>query len=459
MSGQRWSAGILRGHTGKCPHRMWKVCAHTPLPLTQASNPDFPHLTQAVTMAVSIPQLHIMVIDAYHLLPRPVVHNSSPRMCNYFQRGSFVETVFWMWHRCRSGIAVCIRNGKLALFVPFCNPLYENTWSDRARRSVPPGDMPAARWWANGWTLCGDKISDQLWSDTGVCAILHMLMTACQEKTMSDCSFIINKRDSAVVRRDGCDALNPLDAYQVPMRRPNLVPILSLYTGDQFADIAMPLPVDWHRLTQGAFNGQCPQPCVSVPRDVPWSKKQNCAVFRGSMTGAGGRVHTNQRMALLQLHDGHNFDMRGTGRNARWRYCPLEKKIVMPQTMQHVGQRYRIPLHKQQEKYKYTVTIDGHSGADRLAALMGGRQCILKVDSPCHALCPDTWASERMFAWEHYVPIKRNLSNLKANLNWAREAHAARARMLQQCDTWASKERATILSWWEAVTADMASLR
>ena len=113
---------------------------------------------------------------------------------------------------------------------------------------------------------------------------------------------------------------------------------------------------------------------------------------------------------------------------------------------------------KQQEEYRYTVTIDGHSGADRLAALMGGQQCILKVDSPCHGLCPDTWTSQRMFAWEHYVPIQRNLTDLKAKLDWARGAHEARARMLDRCNAWALNERTDILSWWEAVTADMASL-
>lgn len=459
MNRQQWGAGILRGQSSKCPHRMWRVCAQAPLPLQQPSNPDFAHLTHAVTMAVTMHQVRTMIIDVYHLLPRlEVLRCSSARTCGYFQQGNFVESVLWMWHRCRTGIAVSIRNGQLALFVPFCNPLYTNTWSASTKARVPQGDLPASKWWANGWTLCGDKASTQLWSDTGVCAIMHMIMTACKEKKMSSCDFIINKRDSAVVRLDRCDALNPLDAYQRPLARPNLVPVLSLYTGDQFADIAMPLPTDWQRITRGAFHAQAPQACVCVPKHVLWETKRDCAVFRGSLTGPGGRVATNQRMALLQYHNGHDLDLRGTGMNQRWRYCPVEKQVVKPRGIQHVGRQHRIPLHTQQEQYRYTVTADGHSGADRLASLMGGGQCVLKVDSPRLALCPETWASQRMFAWEHYIPVDCSLANLTLHLQWARRSHEARARMLCNCQTWSLSERANILTWWQDITADMALL-
>ena len=460
MSARQWVGGILRGQSGACPHRIWRVCRHTPSPLVQASNPDFPHLTHAVTMAVHLTQVQTMITEPYRLLrPRQQADcKLSSSALTWFDGGNFMASVLWMWHACRSGIAVCIRSNTVALFVPFCNPEYCNTWSDHAKARVPRQGLPAAQWWANGWTLCGDKVSDQLWSDSGVCAILHMLLTACQESTLSDCDFIINKKDSAVVRRDQCDALNPLDPYQAPRHRPPLVPVLSLYTGSQFADIAMPLPVDWHRLAQGAFHAQHPQSPVKKPRNVPWQEKRDCAVFRGSLTGTGSCAATNQRMALLQLHNGVTLDFRGTGKNQRWRYCPLSKSIVMPQHTQDVGAWHRIPMHEQQELYRYALTIDGHSGADRLAALMQGNQCILKVNPPCHALCPDTWASQRMFAWEHYVPVHADLSNLESNFKWAQNAHDARECMLKQCQLWSQNERKRVIAWWAQATADMSLL-
>ena len=461
MTTRQWPAGILRGHSGVCPHRMWRVCSKTPGALQQASNPDYRHLTHAVTMAVHIEQVRTMIFAPYCLLPKPrkaLRHVRVGRLVQYFHHGDFVDSVLWMWHKCRSGIAVSIRNNTVVLFVPFCNPDYQNTWSPSAHAQTPQCGLPASRWWANGWTLCGDKVSSQLWSDTGVCALQHMLMTACSEKKLSDCDFIINKRDSAVVRRDGCDALNPLDPYQTPMYRPALVPILSLYTGDQFADIAMPLPSDWQRLTRGTFNAQHPQPPVVLPRLIPWHKKRDCAVFRGSLTGAGNCARTNQRIALLQLHNGTTLDLQGTSMNARWRYCPLQRKIVIPQDIPNVGPWHRIPLHKQQETYRYTVTIDGHSGADRLASLMYGAQCVLKVDAPQHALCPETWASQRMHAWEHYVPVHADLTNLEQRLCWAQHAHSARSRMLEHCKAWSLQERENVLEWWTNITAEMALL-
>ena len=436
----KWSAGILRGHSGRCPHRISRVHHKVPAALTQDTNPDVPGLTHAVTMAVSLEQVHDMIASPHSGLPA-------------VPGPDLMQSVLWMWHVCRCGIAVSIRGGELALFVPFCNPDYTNTWSNRARSSVGAG-LPADKWWANGWTLCGDYVPPQLWGDQGICAIQNMLMVACQQCVMSDCDFLINKRDSACVRRDYCDPMNPMDAYQQPMSRPSLVPVLSPYVGDQFADIAMPLPSDWHRLSRGSFAGQNPEPPVPLPREVPWAQKRDCAVFRGSLTGTGRHAGTHQRLALLRRHDGDNYDFRGTGKNARLRYCPLEHAVVVPQSAGiDVGRQHYIPQHRQQELYRYTVTIDGHSGADRLAALAGGNQIILKVDPPAHALCPETWASTRMHAWEHYIPVARDLSDLDARVAWARANTEACDRLLRNCKRWARGERSRIIAWWAEAAA------
>lgn len=457
-----WQGGILRGQSGSCPHKIARVYSRAKEPLQQGSNPDFPHLTHAVTMAVTPLQLHAMVHEPYKRLPAIEASAGRKNYVNvqYFQRGDFRQTVDWMYVACRTGIAVCIRRRRLALFVPFCNPNYINTWSDEARRTVPPVGLSADRWWANGWTLCGDDVSEQLWGDQGVCAIQNMLMVACEREEIGDCDFIINKRDSACVRLDGCDAMNPMDAFQRPLQRPPLVPVLSLYTGNQFADIAMPLPSDWHRLSRGAFEAQKPLQPVPLPKDVPWHEKKDCAVFRGSLTGAGGNRHTNQRIALLHCHDGTNFDFRGTGASRRLRRCPLEKAIVMPDhTGLHVSRRHYIPLHEQQERYRYTVCIDGHSGADRLAALAGGDQCIIKISPPVHALCPDTWASERMYAWEHYIPVCHQMKDLCTRLAWLRRHPDVCKRLRYNCKSWAAQERASVLQWWADCTQAISRMQ
>nr|XP_036876105.1 protein O-glucosyltransferase 3 isoform X2 [Manis javanica] len=67
-------------------------------------------------------------------------------------------------------------------------------------------------------------------------------------------------------------------------------------------------------------------------------------------------------------------------------------------------------------KYKYQVNVDGTVAAYRYPYLMLGDSLVLKQDSPYYehfymALKP----------WKHYVPIKRNLSDLLEKLKWAKE--------------------------------------
>lgn len=459
----QWQAGILRGHSGDCPHQVSKPCQSQPPPLVQPTNADFPHLTHAVSMAITLEQVQSMILEAHRAL-QPIIPSVSTsrhkRDLSEFCSGTFDESVLWMWHMCRTGIAVSIREGKLKLFVPFCNTSYANMWSDRARSMLPCEGLPAHGWWANGWTLCGDKVSDQYWGDQGVCAIQNMILTACNHGIVSDCDFIINKRDSACVRRDKCDALNPIDAFQTPLHRPfRLIPVLSLYTGDQFSDVAMPLPCDWQRMMKCYYQAQRPVAYTAVADYVDWGSKRDCAVFRGGLTGTGASPLTNQRMALL-LRRSADFDVKGTSWNQRYKYCPVQKQIAMPMKCSalDVGCHNYLTLQEQQSKYRYVVTADGHSGADRLGALMCGNQNILKISPPQHALCPDTWVSQRVHAWQHYIPVRSDMADLEDKLQWARSNEESCRFMREQCSYWSSHEKEDVLQWWTDITADMSKL-
>lgn len=67
-------------------------------------------------------------------------------------------------------------------------------------------------------------------------------------------------------------------------------------------------------------------------------------------------------------------------------------------------------------KYKYQVNVDGTVAVYRYPYLMLGDSLVLKQDLPYYehfyvALGP----------WKHYVPIKRNLSDLLEKVKWAKE--------------------------------------
>ena len=67
-------------------------------------------------------------------------------------------------------------------------------------------------------------------------------------------------------------------------------------------------------------------------------------------------------------------------------------------------------------KYKYQVSLDGTVAAYRLPYLLTGNALILKQDSPYF---------EHFYAdllpQKHYIPIKRDLSDLIETIHWARK--------------------------------------
>lgn len=114
-----------------------------------------------------------------------------------------------------------------------------------------------------------------------------------------------------------------------------------------------------------------------------------------------------------------------------------------------------MPLPEQQENYKYGICIDGHSAADRMGFLFNGRQAILKVDSPIFSLAGKAWISDFIFAWEHYVPVKKNLTDLQIGINWLQKNDENAVKMANRCkkmhETYFCKP--TILEWWKTVSS------
>ncbi|CAD0196021.1 unnamed protein product [Chrysodeixis includens] len=66
--------------------------------------------------------------------------------------------------------------------------------------------------------------------------------------------------------------------------------------------------------------------------------------------------------------------------------------------------------------YKYQINIDGTVAAYRMPYLLAGGGMVLKQDSPYY---------EHFYGfltpWEHFIPVKRDLSDLVDRVKWARE--------------------------------------
>ena len=71
---------------------------------------------------------------------------------------------------------------------------------------------------------------------------------------------------------------------------------------------------------------------------------------------------------------------------------------------------------QEQNSYKYIINIDGHVSAFRLSLELEYGWCILLVESKYKL-----WFSDYLKPYEHYIPIKTDLSDLIEKIKWCKE--------------------------------------
>lgn len=462
--------GVLRGHTFDCVHGISK--GHASISDLESTgwrnfdtNPHVAGMAHSVTLALSMDQVREYILEPLANLP-PKRPSPMPRISRYtsayvaclrsklarFCGNDISFTIAYIWQYCRSGIFVSIRNSRLCLFVPFCNPEYSNTWSPHVRSTLPDSPLPPCHWWSNGWMLC-EMQPDNVWGDAWVTTIRDMLESSCMTGEMGDCDFILNKRDTPCVRLDGKDPMNPFDALPRIVNPCALSPVLSFNSGQAYADICCPLGADWHRATGKTFAQKNPLPPYRPASDVYWEHKDRVAVWRGSMTGAGIDAQTNQRAYLCSLRS-PLLDCKLTGANRRWKVCPISRAISRASMRTDASRKHFMTMEEQQSTFRYGICIDGHGAADRTGELLNGRQCILKVESNPNTLGHRMWLDDLFFAWEHFVPVKSDLSDLLRQIAWLNKEDSRAEKIACNCK--AAHEQclsiAGIIEWWVIMT-------
>ncbi|MGO9623971.1 MAG: glycosyl transferase family 90 [Steroidobacteraceae bacterium] len=154
---------------------------------------------------------------------------------------------------------------------------------------------------------------------------------------------------------------------------------------------------------------------------LPWSQRRDTVLWRGSSTGIGEvttdtmaaddpRLRQRVRMCLI-LRSTTGADVRirkieggasPTDRDRLVRYGLLGGKI------------------RQAEwgRYKFALDVDGHTNAwsNFFVRLLLGC-CVLKIQSE-HGF--RQWYYERLTPWQHYVPVRADMSDLIEKIGWCR---------------------------------------
>lgn len=371
--------------------------------------------------------------NGYKELPASCVDNTFSYMFNKFKKGIFVK----------------IKDNKLKVFLPFSKYNFENEWGDLIKfnpsqykdmnqflesiASIQNYKFNPLRvnqntklWYANNCLVRFEYPLSE--GDSGVTHMSDMFKTLCENRKVPDIEFFINRRDFPLLKRNFTEPYdNIFDSDNIPLlshKYDKYSPIVGGAITKDYADISIPTWKDWARVS--AFEGKffektCDELNYELIDKVNWDDKIPTAIFRGTSTGCGVTIDTNPRLKLAYIssitgiEDGYRLLDAGI---TKWNLRP--RKIKGEKYLQTIDITKQPPLVKfmspyEQCNYKYIINVDGHVTAFRLSLELSMGSVILLADSDY-----SIWFMKYLIPYTHYVPIKKDLSNIIEIIRWCR---------------------------------------
>ena len=368
---------------------------------------------------------------------------------NNLEAINVLETFRYLFNKFKKGIFVKIMNNELKVFLPFSNVNFVNEWShnikfdpkyksfndffsyinsieDRSFNKNNVNDFINS-WYGNNYLLRYEYPIKE--TDTNISCIKNMLEELCLNRELPDIEFFINRRDFPLLTKDGTEPYyhlwNSKNQKLVSHSYEKYVPILSMCNSDNFADVLIPTHEDWSRV-QLNDNKYFPKSHINFLYNfnTNWESKKSIAVFRGSSTGSGIDIETNQRlkvsyMSYLENEINKSMEPYLDAGITKWNVRP--KKFMNSEYLQTIDVN-KLPFSlvkklspEEQSNYKYIIHIDGHVSAFRLSYELNMNSVILLVKNEWKI-----WYSDMLVPFEHYIPIKEDLSDLIDKINWCR---------------------------------------
>jgi hypothetical protein len=339
-----------------------------------------------------------------------------------------INTFNYIYHKFKKGIFVYIKNNKIHTFLPFSKKNFVNDWNHllvhsnikQIMNNLYRYDWEPSHWYANNCIIRNEFPTRE--NDSGISQIYHMLQQTCKNSKVNDSYFFINKRDFPLIKKDRTEPYDCIFGDNTPLTSHNYktyAPILSMTTNDNFEDISIPNWDEWSNIQCINHNKYFPKPSVNKNSItnfcMNWDEKKYVAVFRGSSTGRGVDKHTNTRMKLCSI-ESDLLDVGITNWNNRPRIHKESNKLILSTFSKFGKNKSDFLTPKQQSFYKYIIHIDGHSSAFRLTLEMKMKSVLLIVDSDYYI-----WYKTQLKPYIHYIPIKKDLSDLLYQINWCKE--------------------------------------
>ena len=358
---------------------------------------------------------------------------------------SVLNTYRYIFNKFKKGIFVKIINNELKVFLPFSNANFINEWSHNIKISSDFNIFEYVSsiegykfneknvndfkntWYANNCLLRYEYPIYE--GDTNVSNVKNMLEELCEKRKIPDIEFFLNRRDFPIITKNKTEPYYDLwDSYEHPLVSHNYdkyIPIFSMSKTNIFADILIPTHEDWARIQSLENKWFCKSyRSCEEKYEIDWEDKKNIAVFRGSSTGTGVTIDTNQRLKIAYLSYLKKIDKSD---NLPYIDAGITKWNLRIKKMMNLNELTVLDIHslpfdlipymsiEEQCGYKYIIHIDGHVSAFRLSLELKMGSVILLVNSGWKM-----WYSELLKPYVHYVPVDNDLSDIYDKIKWCK---------------------------------------
>lgn len=252
-----------------------------------------------------------------------------------------------------------------------------------------------------------------------------LLNNLLKKRKIPDSIFFLNIRDHQYLKDDLTEPYNYIyESENVKIDKKyifkNYVPLLSIGTKELYSDIPLPTQDDIQRVSNILFSRTCNKSYSneeSKKLELNWDKKQNKAIFMGKATGCGINIDTNMRLKAASISQIYPDYIKAGITDWNYRLKKENKGPIKLISNNEFNFKLTKPIsRKEMSEYKYILIIDGHVTAFRLSYELSFNSVPLIVDSDYYI-----WFSKLLKPYEHFVPIKRDLSDLIEQIKWCRK--------------------------------------
>ena len=397
---------------------------------------------------------HHHKVDLFEPIKQDINNKLQSAVYELISSRTIINTFNYLYQKFAIGIYIQIKDGQINHFVPFINNKFVNNWSNLidipskyknladyySRKDKEYGSKSKYTENKDFWTASNCLINtEQIKSinDTHWAEIYNMLNLTCNNHKIDDVEFFINLKSFPVLRNDFTEPFNYIygeDKFLTSQYYSSYHPILSISSNENFGDLIYPSAEDWRLITQEYFRNECQNKYLYPTckkhkhiedddsgsltchkHNLEWIDKISKGYFIGDTSGCGLTTKDNIRLKLMELGM-KNKDLLEINIT---RFSKRDKLNENTHEMDfHYPSKFKFNVVGNKSgfhgKFKYLISVPSYTIDYDLPYFLSLGGLVFKVENEYQS-----WYDRFLKPYQHYLPIKKDLSNLITTINWA----------------------------------------